>query len=63
MQNDKLAKRAIKISIVSLFILLLFALILISIAVTQAHAIAQMSQKMKILEAKIQNLEQIKPNR
>ena len=57
MENEKIAKRAVKISIISLFVFLVFGLILLSIAITQTQAISQMNQKIKVLEQKIRVLE------
>lgn len=56
MENEKIAKRAVKISIASLFILILIALILLSVLLTQINATAEMSRKIDLLSAEVAQL-------
>lgn len=60
MESEKIAKRAVKISVLSLFILLILGLILISVLLTQIDATAKMDQKIHILEQKIEALKETK---
>lgn len=56
MESEKIAKRAVKISIASLFILILLALILLSVLLTQINSTAEMSRKIEILSAEVAQL-------
>lgn len=56
MESEKIAKRAVKISIASLFILILLALILLSVLLTQINSIAEMSRKIEFLSAEVVQL-------
>ncbi|MCE3046843.1 DUF5408 family protein [Helicobacter kayseriensis] len=60
MESEKVAKRAVKISILSLFILLILGLILISVLLTQIDATAKMDQKIHLLDQKIEALKATK---
>lgn len=56
MESEKIAKRAVKISIASLFILIVLALILLSVLLTQVNATAEMSRKIELLSAEVAQL-------
>lgn len=58
MENKKMAQKSIKISIMSLIIWLVLALILGSIALTQIHTMAQMNHKIYQLEQKVKQIEE-----
>ncbi|WP_027327582.1 DUF5408 family protein [Helicobacter pametensis] len=57
MENEKTARSAVKISLISLFVFLIFGLILISITLTQINATAALDKKVKVLEEKIEKMQ------
>lgn len=56
MESEKIAKRALKISIASLFALVFLALILLSVFLTQSISLAEMSRKLQSLSAQVEQL-------
>lgn len=59
MESEKIAKRAVKISIIGLLLLLLLVLILLSVLLTQINATAEMNRKINSLSIEVMELQKL----